>query len=142
MYMENTNETFLEIITDHARHTGTWKGAFGVFIPCIPLIAAFISVLFSLFGQTMYGSTISSGIYLLLPLLVGTTFAGLLWVILAGITLRFTAVDAANATSYDILCQHLAILDNAINIICDDAQAVNYHTYDLLQRLRRKSPEK
>lgn len=138
--MENSGETFLEIISSHACYTATWTSAFRVSTPCIPLMAAFMSVLYTLFSQTASPSSTHSGIYLLLPFIIGSSSAGLLWIILASIFLRTTAVDTANAISYDTLCQHLAILDTSIIMVCEDSQDISQHTYELLTRLRRKAP--
>ncbi|GHO85279.1 hypothetical protein [Dictyobacter formicarum] len=132
--MESTDEIFLEIVTINAPYTASWSAAFQYFLPIIPIAASLISAI--IFIVTWSQIQVLPWSETFLPFGVGTLGACLLWIILASIFRRFTAVDLANANSYNALCKRLNYLDYYIATAFPD-DTVQQETYNLLNRLKK-----
>ncbi|GCE22771.1 hypothetical protein [Dictyobacter kobayashii] len=134
--MEDTDGNFLEIVTANAPYTGTWAAALRHFLPVIPIAASLISAIIFIVPWTQDQSSLTLWLGPFTPFVGGTVLACLLWMILAAIQRRFTAIDSANANSYDALCKRLKNLDYHIAIAFPDATQ-QAETYDLLNRLKK-----
>jgi hypothetical protein len=103
--MAETDQTPLEIIEENAGKTGTYAGALLVFMPVVPIIAAIASIVtFVVLAPTVKVPAWPDSI---VPLLVGTGVALLLWLLPAWFYRGFTTVHRANEKSYSALLEHL-----------------------------------
>lgn len=132
-----TNVEILEQVKTGAPHTATYRGALVALIPFVPVVATIITILafgiliyapskFPLFSPKKCPSNdpscywgLEPVLVHLLPLLVGTLLALLLWLFVAGFYRRLTAVDRANEKSYYAILNHLSNLNYHIDAISD-----------------------
>ncbi len=97
-----------------ARSTGTYTGALLMTAAVIPVIAAFISAVAFIVQRpgeldwlTLPG----------MPLLLGTVPTLIVWLLLAFLVRRLTAVDRMNMERYDLLLNSLSSLDAQLSIL-------------------------
>ncbi len=138
--MDEANQSILEIIEANAPDTGTYAGGLFALLPLMPIIATIISII-TLVGfkiQAPHGATGISWVEALIPILVGTLSALLLWLLLAFPCRRFTAVDRAHANSYYGLLNHLSSLNASIDAVLPED--TKKETLEMLRRMRQPQP--
>ncbi|GCE09628.1 hypothetical protein [Dictyobacter aurantiacus] len=134
--MDSTDDVLLEIVADNAPYTASWLAAFQYFLPVIPMVAAFLSAITFIIAWAQSQAQPVSWIGIFFPFTAGTLGACALWAILATIFRRFTAVDLANASSYNALCKRLNYLDYYIATTFPDGKVLQ-ETYTMLNRLKK-----
>ncbi|GLV53764.1 hypothetical protein KDH_06150 [Dictyobacter sp. S3.2.2.5] len=134
--MDSTDDVLLEIVAANAPYTSSWLAAFQYFLPVIPMVAAFLSAIIFIIAWPQGQAQSVPWIGIFSPFISGTLGACALWAILAAIFRRFTAVDLANANSYNALCKRLNYLDYYIGTSFPDGTA-QQETYTMLNRLKK-----
>jgi hypothetical protein len=116
--MGETEQSALEVIEENAPATATYSGALVAVMPFIPIAATIMSIATFVVLLSQTPSFLISPPWLgtVIPLLVGTLSALLLWLLLALFYLRLTAVNRANEKSYaSLLWKHLSALDSYLD---------------------------
>ncbi len=97
-----------------ARSTGTYTGALLMTAAVVPVIAAFISAVVFIVQRPRGLDWLSlPG----MPLLLGTVPTLIIWLLLAFLVRRLTAVDRMNMERYDLLFNRLSSLDAQLSIL-------------------------
>jgi hypothetical protein len=102
----------LDAIEKAALHTGTYPGALITTAVAVPIVASIISAIAFVVHWPL-GASLPDWLALFIgtPLLLGTVPILIIWLLLAFILRRFTAVDRMSMTSYGELLNHLSSLD-------------------------------
>src|SRR5260370_26072366 len=97
-----------------ARSTGTYTGALLMTAAVIPVIAAFISAVAFIVQRPRGPDWLTlPG----MPLLLGTVPTLIVWLLLAFLVRRLTAVDRMNMASFDLLLNRLSDLITKLSIL-------------------------
>jgi protein-S-isoprenylcysteine O-methyltransferase Ste14 len=122
--VNNAQQKSLDLVTvqQNARSTGTYGAALIGTASPVPVIAALISVVifiglpqFPVLPQSPWSELIAS--------LGGTVLTLILWLLVAIPYRRFTAVDLANPSSYELLLNRVYQIDSWLTILEPEKKA-------------------
>src|SRR5216683_979978 len=140
--MEETKPINLEHIETNARDTRTYAGAFLLFLPIVPIIATIFCIATYLELNLKAQASLTGIVWVdtIIPLLVGIILTLILWILLAFLFHRFTAVKRANEKSFYSLMNHLSTLNYYIEILPDDkTKEIIQYRKSLCLALKEKS---
>src|SRR2546421_2214500 len=122
----------VKIVRQKAPSTGTYGAALIVTASVVPVVASFISVVFFItLPQSLWPRLIAP--------LSGTVLTLLAWLMLAALSSRYTAVDRANATRYELLLNRLSQLESWFKILDPELTPKTNSLYAISKREVRKS---
>ncbi|HYA98779.1 MAG TPA: hypothetical protein VED37_01035 [Ktedonobacteraceae bacterium] len=118
MQQEQPGPDTLEKVSEAARSTGTYSGALIMTAAVVPLVAAVISAI-AYIVHWPQAVTLPDWLAAIIgtPLLVGTIPTLIVWLLLAIIIRRFTAVDRMNMMSYGQLLNRLSTMDSQLDVL-------------------------
>ena len=108
-----------------ARRTGTYTGALIMTAAAVPIVAAVISAI-AFVVQWPKGIGLPDWLawFIGTPLLLGTVPTLIVWLLLAFIIRRFTAVDRMNMSSYGLLLNRLSTLDAQLGALSPEPATI------------------
>lgn len=122
----------VQIVRQKAPSTGTYSAALIATSSVVPVVASFISVVFFIaLPQSLLPRLIAP--------ISGTVLTLLAWLILAVPYSRYTTVDLANTTKYELLLSRLCQLESWFKILEPELTPKNNSLYDISKQEVRTS---
>jgi hypothetical protein len=108
----------LDTLEKATRNTGTYSGALIMTAAIVPSVAALVSAI-AYIVHWPQGVTLPNWLAAVIgtPLLLGTIPTLIVWLLIATIIRRFTAVERMNISSYSLLLSRLSTLDAQLNVL-------------------------